>query len=231
MAKTKATKTGKKTTKKRPATKAAGKSSKKKSSKKSSTKKSAGKKVTTKKKSAAKSPAKKSKPATKTAKTSATSPKKVAKRTTKKKTNAAKSTDAAPKTKSTSRRKVKTPLKAKDLNYFAHLLLLKRAEILGDMDSMHKEALNVDSANLSHMPLHMADIGSDNYEQELTLGMLEEERKRLGEINDALMRIKDRTYGVCLETGAPINRARLEAKPWAKYCIEAARAMERKGRM
>jgi len=76
------------------------------------------------------------------------------------------------------------------------------------------------------MPVHMADVGTDNYEQEFTLGLLESERQLLGEINAALGRIGQGTYGVCVGTGQPIGEARLRAKPWAKYSIEYARMIE-----
>jgi len=188
---------------------------------KSSAKKAPSKKKSTKAKSAKKATKKKSKS---TKRTAAKSAKKVTKRTTKKKTAASK---AAPNGSSKKKPTRKTKLSTRDLKKYLALLMLKRAEILGDMDSMTAEALNIDSANLSHMPLHMADIGSDNYEQELTLGLVDKERERLEEINEAILRINDRTYGICVESGKPIGKARLEAKPWAKYCIEVAREMER----
>lgn len=124
-------------------------------------------------------------------------------------------------------RKVKTGLSKKDMEHYWSLLLEKRSEILGDVESLQTDAKN-DGGNLSNMPLHMADVGSDNYEQEFTLGLVESERKLLHEINEALLRIKAGTYGVCLVKGVPINRARLDVTPWAKYCIEAAREMERR---
>lgn len=124
----------------------------------------------------------------------------------------------------------KSPLSRKELSDFRKLLGAKRAELMGDMKSMSQEALRGDSANLSHMPLHMADVGSDNYEQELTLGIVENERELLTEIENALQRIEDGTYGVCIATGKPINKARLSVKPWAKYSVEAEREMERGGR-
>jgi len=126
-------------------------------------------------------------------------------------------------------RKIKSPLSAKELRDYRALLIAKRAEILGDMKSMSHEALNGDAANLSHMPIHMADVGSDHYEQELTLGLVESERKLVQEIDEALERIADGSYGVCQATGKPIGKPRLAAKPWAKYCIEAARELERNG--
>jgi len=116
-----------------------------------------------------------------------------------------------------------TQLTAAELAYFRQLLLEKRAEIIGNVSSMESEALKksrLDAAgDLSSMPIHMADIGTDNYEQEFALGLLDGERKILRDINDALMRIDDETYGICEGTGEPIPKARLEANPWARYSV------------
>lgn len=127
-------------------------------------------------------------------------------------------------------RKVKTGLTKKDYDHYRQLLLEKRAEILGDVASLQTDQRNSTGGNLSNMPLHMADVGSDHYEQEFTLGLVESERKLLHEINEALLRMQRGIYGVCLERGEPIGKPRLDAKPWAKYCIAVAREMERRGR-
>jgi RNA polymerase-binding transcription factor DksA len=125
-------------------------------------------------------------------------------------------------------RKVKTGLTTKDLKYFRQQLLERRAEIIGDVQGL-EAARSGNAGELSHMPLHMADVGSDNYEQEFMLGLMESERKTILEIDEALQRIVDRTFGVCLASAKPISRPRLEAKPWARYCIEVARDRERRG--
>jgi RNA polymerase-binding protein DksA len=118
-------------------------------------------------------------------------------------------------------------LKAKELEFFRDLLIAKRRELLGDVHSMEEEALRSTSgSNLSNLPIHMADMGTDNYEQEFTLGLVEKDRQLLREINVALMKIRDGTYGICEGTGKPITKARLEAKPWAKYSIEYTRKLE-----
>jgi DnaK suppressor protein len=126
-------------------------------------------------------------------------------------------------------KKAKSGLTRKDLEHYWILLMQKRAEILGDVASLETDARN-NGGNLSNMPLHMADIGTDNYDQEFTLGLVESERKLLMEINEALLRIKAGTFGVCLATGKPIGKPRLEIKPWAKFCIEVARDLEKRGR-
>ena len=112
-----------------------------------------------------------------------------------------------------------------ELENFRSLLLEKRREILGDVGSMESEAFR-NQDNHSSSPMHMADVGTDNFEQEFTLGLIESERELLKEIQEAIARIEDGSFGVCVATGKPIGKARLEAKPWAKYCIEYARMLE-----
>jgi RNA polymerase-binding protein DksA len=92
-------------------------------------------------------------------------------------------------------------------------------------DALKKSRLDA-AGDLSSMPIHMADIGTDNYEQEFALGLLDSERKLLHEINEALQRIEDGVYGICEGTGEPIPKARLEASPWARYCVAYARLIE-----
>ena len=89
-------------------------------------------------------------------------------------------------------------------------------------DALHRSRQE-SAGDLSSMPIHMADIGSDNWEQEFTLGLIATERALLRQIDASLERIRDRTYGVCLATHRMITPERLRAKPWAQYCIEFAR--------
>ncbi|MAX27305.1 MAG: hypothetical protein CMJ19_22640 [Phycisphaeraceae bacterium] len=123
-------------------------------------------------------------------------------------------------------KKIKSGLGRKELNYFKKLLIDKRAEILGDFAQL---AEDVKSAGEGVSYEHMADTGTDNFEQEFNLGLMESERLMLNRVNRALQRIEDKTYGICVMTGKPINRERLEAKPWAQYSIEVARELDRQG--
>jgi RNA polymerase-binding protein DksA len=142
----------------------------------------------------------------------------------------------AQKRKKTFRKKISPPqikentLAAADIEHFKQMLLEKRGEILANVNEMEDETLKksrLDAAgDLSSMPIHMADIGSDNYEQEFTLGLMDSERKLLKEIDDALQRIEQGIYGICEGTGKQIQKARLEAQPWARYCVEYARKLE-----
>lgn len=125
-------------------------------------------------------------------------------------------------------RKNQAGLSSRELEHFREQLLAKRRELVGDMSSMEHEALRSSGGtNLSNLPIHMADMGTDNYEQEFTLGLVEKDRELLREINIALGKIQNGSYGICEGTGKPINKPRLEAQPWAKYSIEYARQLEK----
>ena len=142
----------------------------------------------------------------------------------------AKKAKKASRKKTSSKRTKKEHLSAADIERFKQMLLEKRREIVGDVNEINDEALKKSrrdaSGDLSSMPIHMADLGTDNYEQEFALGLLDSERKLLQEIDDALRRIFNKRYGICEGTKKPIKKARLEAKPWARYCVDYARMLE-----
>ena len=122
----------------------------------------------------------------------------------------------------------KTKLGVRELAKFREMLVVKRRQLLGDMEGMEKEALQGEGSNLSHLPVHMADMGTDNYEQEFTLGLVSLERKTVDEIDHALKKIDDKTYGICEGTGQMIAKTRLEAQPWVRYSIEYANQLARR---
>lgn len=104
-----------------------------------------------------------------------------------------------------------------------------QVRLRGELDQMTNEALRLDDAgnsNLSNVPLHMADVGTENFDQEFTLGLIENEQETLEMVNEALERIEKGTYGSCLECQGPIAKPRLEAIPYTPYCIECARKLE-----
>ena len=76
------------------------------------------------------------------------------------------------------------------------------------------------------MPFHMADVGTDNYEQEFTLGMIQCEESEVREIDEALVRIVDGTYGLCSACGKRIPKTRLEVIPYTIVCIACKKEQE-----
>jgi len=121
----------------------------------------------------------------------------------------------------------KSPLSKKQLQEFKDDLLARRTQIVNTLQSVESEALFGGSGSLSHTPQHMADAGSDTYDQSLALDIAGHQRTSLRDIDAALQRIEDNTYGICEVFGTPIDLERLKSQPWTKYSIEGAREFER----
>lgn len=117
-----------------------------------------------------------------------------------------------------------------DVKAFKERLLALRARLRGDVNQLAESALkkNRTQANgdLSSMPIHMADIGSDNFEQEFTLSLIETDGNTLTKIEAALDRIEEGSYGECEECGAKIPKQRLMAVPYATMCVKCASRSE-----
>lgn len=126
-------------------------------------------------------------------------------------------------------RRKKTPFNKRQLDKYKGILLAKRAELIGDVEQMETDALRSNSGGLSHTPQHIAEQGSDSADQTLSLNLAAADRRLIKEIDAALARIADKTYGLCELTGEPIGDERLEELPWARYSIEAARRLEQAG--
>lgn len=92
-------------------------------------------------------------------------------------------------------------------------LVALRARLRVDMTQMEDNALNKDHNKTTSMPNHMAELGSGNFDQELTLSLLGTENDALDQIEAAIERIEDGSYGQCEECGGRIPKPRLEAIP------------------
>ena len=118
-----------------------------------------------------------------------------------------------------------------DLKVYKERLLALRARLRGDVTQLAQAALKKNrsesNGDLSSMPIHMADIGSDNYEQEFTLSLMENEGVTLEQIEASLERIEEGTYGQCEECGVKIPKTRLNAIPYATLCVRCASQQER----
>ena len=121
-------------------------------------------------------------------------------------------------------------LKPEEVKTFRESLLGLRARLKGDLSQMTDEALgggqSESTGNLSNVPLHLADVGTENFDQEFALSMIENEQETLEQINEALNRIEVGTFGKCDECGGTIAKPRLQALPYTSHCINCARAME-----
>jgi DnaK suppressor protein len=117
-----------------------------------------------------------------------------------------------------------------ELSVYKEQLLSLRTRLRGDVSQLANAALkksrSESNGDLSSMPIHMADIGSDNFEQEFTLSLMENEGGTLAQIETSLERIEEGSYGSCEECGAKIPKARLNAIPYASLCVRCAEQQE-----
>ena len=113
-----------------------------------------------------------------------------------------------------------------DLTLHRERLLALRARLQGDMTQMEDNALNKDHSRTTSMPTSMAELGSDNSDQELTLSLLGSDKDVFDQIDAALMRIEDGSYGRCGECDGKIPRSRLDAIPYAANCVRCASQRE-----
>jgi DnaK suppressor protein len=108
--------------------------------------------------------------------------------------------------------------------YYDRLTELRDA-IRGRQSDLTKDALEENPK----FGTHLADAGTDSYDRDFALGLLSSEQDAFYEIEEALDRIRNRTYGICELTGQPIEPSRLEAIPWTRFSAAAEKQLEREG--
>ena len=90
-----------------------------------------------------------------------------------------------------------------------------------------KRSSKEDSGDLSSYGQHMADAGTDTFDRDFALSLVSNEQEALTEIDAAIKRIKEGTYGICEITAKPIAKERLSAVPFTRYSAEAQKDIER----
>lgn len=117
-----------------------------------------------------------------------------------------------------------------DMPMWKERLLALRFRLRGEVSQMADAALNESdpqaNGSATRMPIHMADLGTEAFEQEFTLRLVENEEETLRQIDASLERIEDGTYGRCEECGTQIPEARLSAIPYATCCVKCATLLE-----
>jgi RNA polymerase-binding transcription factor DksA len=110
-----------------------------------------------------------------------------------------------------------------------HRLTKQRARLLTLREDLAKEIQRLKGEACEDTPnysMHMADAATDSFDRDLVLGLVSFEQEGLYEIDAALKRIQDGTYGICELTGKAIPWERLEAIPWTRFSIEAENQLE-----
>jgi DnaK suppressor protein len=122
-------------------------------------------------------------------------------------------------------------LLAKDLKHFKTKLLSEKQHVLEEMGELQqnnlKQTISDQSGENSRYSYHLGDVASLAYGREFSMGLAERQQKYMEQIDEALQRIEDGTYGICLVTGEPIPLARLEEVPIAKYSVKGKEILER----
>jgi RNA polymerase-binding transcription factor DksA len=130
------------------------------------------------------------------------------------------------------RNKTKPSMTEPEIRHYQRRLLELKRRLGADLTTLEGEALRATggeaSGGFSNVPTHPADLGTDAFEEELDLSLLEHKDRILLEINDALERIAQGTFGRCEECGKEIPRERLLALPYARYCLRDAEQLQDK---
>ncbi len=125
-------------------------------------------------------------------------------------------------------------MEKKDLKIFEGLLQKKKSDLLKGLDHIAKDALKKSqrdaAGDLSAYSLHMADMATDNYDREFSLGLADNEQKTLHRIEAALERMEQKTFGVCDLCAKKISKVRLKAVPYAELCVPCQELQEKKKR-
>src|SRR6516225_7298583 len=123
-----------------------------------------------------------------------------------------------------------TKASARLVNAISNRLMKQRQRLLGLrealLEEIHKLRLEASEENPNYS-MHPADAATDSFDRDIVLGLASFKQEGLYEIDAALGRIDDGTYGVCELTGQLIPWKRLEAIPWTRFSLEAEKQIER----
>jgi len=111
-------------------------------------------------------------------------------------------------------------LRPEEIRNLRKLLLARKAELMDSYSNLEVQARakGKEAGELSAVPYHPADLGTDSFETSLSLALLENESSAIREIDAAIERMDQGTYGACDDCGSPIGKARLRALPQATLC-------------
>lgn len=127
---------------------------------------------------------------------------------------------------------MKKKLNKKELAGFKKIVLKRKDEILEGIQHISEDTLKKSqkeaSGDISGYTYHMADVATDTYDREFSLGLASNERKLLYELDDALKKIEDGSYGFCEECKLAITKTRLKAVPYARLCVKCQEKKEKR---
>ncbi len=120
-------------------------------------------------------------------------------------------------------------LKKAEIKPYKEMLIHLRARLRGDVSTLANSALSSSGgggSGSSAVPSHMADMGSDTFEQDNTILLMNSEGETLTMVESALERVEEGSYGICLECQSKIPKTRLKALPYTPHCVKCASELE-----
>ena len=126
---------------------------------------------------------------------------------------------------------MKNKFNKKELSVFKKTILKIKDAVVGDIKHISEDTLKKSqkdaSGDISGYTYHMADVATDTYDREFSLGLASNEQKALYELDDALKRIEEGTFGICEECKCLMTKTRLKAVPYARLCVKCQEKKER----
>ena len=127
---------------------------------------------------------------------------------------------------------MKNKFNKKELAEFKKLILKQKEGVLEEIKHISEDTLKKSqkeaSGDISGYTYHMADMATDTYDREFSLGLASNERKLLYELDDALKKTEEGSFGICEECKSLIAKNRLKAVPYARLCVKCQEKKEKK---
>jgi RNA polymerase-binding protein DksA len=120
----------------------------------------------------------------------------------------------------------------KDLGDFKKIILAKKEDILEDIKHVSEDTLKKSqkdaAGDISGYTYHMADVATDTYDREFSLSLASNESELLYELDDALKKIEEGSFGICEQCKSLITKIRLRAVPQARLCVKCQEKKEKR---
>ncbi len=128
--------------------------------------------------------------------------------------------------------KLRKKFNKKELDYFRKLILKMKEKIIDEIKHISEDTLKKSqkdaAGDISGYTYHMADVASDSYDREFSLGLASNERQSLYELDDAIKKIEEGTFGICEECKSLITKTRLKVVPFARLCVKCQEKKEKR---
>ena len=127
---------------------------------------------------------------------------------------------------------MKKKFNKKELEYFRKLILKNKEKILDEIKRISEDTLKKSqkdaAGDISGYTYHMADVASDTYDREFSLGLASNERQSLYELDEAIKKIEEGTFGICEECKTLITKTRLKVVPFTRLCVKCQEKKEKR---